>query len=223
MRDKRIVFIFDECHRSQFGETHKKIVNFFPHAQMFGFTGTPILAENAVSNEHGKRTTKDLFKKCLHRYVITNAIADENVLKFSVEYWGKIKRPDGSLIAEPKLDREFYANPDRISLIVDWIINNHDRKTKNKKFSAIFCVSNVENLITYYETFKRKQRQGLHNMRVAAIFPPRDNEADEDANGLIGDPDFNIQTDSSSRSHSRDKLNEFIADYNRMYQTCGLD
>ena len=219
LKDKRIVFIFDECHRSQFGQTHKKIVNFFPHAQMFGFTGTPILADNAVSNEHGKRTTKDLFQDCLHKYVITNAIADENVLKFSVEYWGKIKRPDGSLIAEPKLDREFFANPERISLIVDWIIAHHDRKTKNKKFSAILCVSNVASLITYYETFKRKQRQGLHDLRVATIFTPSDNEADEDANGLIGEPDFNIQTDTSSRNHSRDKLNEFIADYNQMYQT----
>ncbi len=219
LKDKRIVFIFDECHRSQFGETHKKIVNFFPQAQMFGFTGTPILAENAVSNEHGKRTTVDLFRKCLHKYVITNAIADDNVLKFSVEYWGKIKRPDGSLIAEPKLDREFYANPERISLIVDWIINSHDRKTKNKKFSAIFCVSNVENLITYYETFKGKQRQGLHELRVATIFTPRDNEADEDANGLIGDPDFNVSTDENQRSHSRDKLDRFIADYNQLYQT----
>ena len=219
LKDKPIIFIFDECHRSQFGQTHKKIVDFFFQAQMFGFTGTPILAENAVSNEHGKRTTVDLFQECLHKYVITNAIADENVLKFSVEYWGKIKRPDGSLIAEPKLDREFFANPDRISLIVDWIIDNHERKTKNKKFSAIFCVSNVENLITYYETFKRKQRQGLHELRLATIFTPRDNEDDEDANGLIGDPDFNVSTDDSKRSHSRDKLDRFIADYNQLYQT----
>ncbi|MEH1937132.1 MAG: DEAD/DEAH box helicase family protein [Nostoc sp.] len=79
-----MVFIFDECHRSQFGETHKNIVKFFTQAQMFGFTGTPIFADNAASNQHGKRTTKDLFQECLHKYVITNAIADENVLKFSV-------------------------------------------------------------------------------------------------------------------------------------------
>ncbi|MBD2577082.1 type I restriction endonuclease subunit R [Oscillatoria sp. FACHB-1406] len=219
LKDKRIVFIFDECHRSQFGETHKNIVKFFPQAQMFGFTGTPIFADNAAGNQHGKRTTKDLFQECLHKYVITNAIADENVLKFSVEYWGKLKRKDGTLITEPKLDRDFFENPDRISLIVDWIIANHNRKTHGRKFSAMLCVSNVDTLITYYETFKNKQKQGLHDLRVITIFTPSDNEEDEDANGLIGEPDFNISTDKSSSSHSRDKLNEFIADYNQMYQT----
>ena len=219
LKDKRIVFIFDECHRSQFGETHKNIVKFFTQAQMFGFTGTPIFADNAASNEHGKRTTKDLFQECLHKYVITNAIADENVLKFSVEYWGKIKRKDGTLITEPKLDREFFENPERISLIVDWIIANHNRKTHGRKFSAILCVSSVDTLITYYDTFKNKQKQGLHDLRVITIFTPGYNEEDQDANGLIGEPDFNISTDPSNRSHSRDKLNEFIADYNQMYQT----
>lgn len=84
LKDKRIVFIFDECHRSQFGETHKNIVKFFTQAQMFGFTGTPIFADNAASNQHGKRTTRDLFQECLHKYVITNAIADENVLKSKI-------------------------------------------------------------------------------------------------------------------------------------------
>jgi type I restriction enzyme R subunit len=157
LKDKRIVFIFDECHRSQFGETHKNIVKFFPQAQMFGFTGTPIFADNAASNQHGKRTTRDLFQECLHKYVITNAIADENVLKFSVEYWGKLKRKDGTLITEPKSDREFFENPDRISLIVDWIIANHNRKTHGRKFSAMLCVSNVDTLITYYEKFKKTE------------------------------------------------------------------
>ena len=100
LKDKRVVFIFDECHRSQFGDTHKNIVNYFSNAQLFGFTGTPIFAENATANKHGKRTTKSLFGKCLHKYVITDAIKDENVLKFSVEYWGKLKRRDGTLIDE---------------------------------------------------------------------------------------------------------------------------
>ena len=219
LSNKRIVFIFDECHRSQFGETHKNIVKFFTQAQMFGFTGTPIFADNSVSNEHGKRTTKDLFQECLHKYVITNAIADENVLKFSVEYWGKLKRKDGTLITEPKLDREFFANPERISYIVDWIIAHHDRKTSSKKFSAMLCVSNIDNLITYYEIFKSKQKQGLHDLRVITIFTPNDNEADQEANGLIGEPNFNIGTDTSSSIDSRDKLNDFIVDYNQMYQT----
>ena len=89
LRDKRMVFIFDECHRSQFGETHKRINAFFNSIQLFGFTGTPIFVDNAQKNELGKRTTKDLFGKCLHKYVITDAIRDQNVLKFSIEYIGK--------------------------------------------------------------------------------------------------------------------------------------
>ena len=83
-----MVFIFDECHRSQFGETHKRIKTFFQNIQLFGFTGTPIFAENAQKNEMGKRTTKDLFGDCLHKYVITDAIRDQNVLRFSIEYIG---------------------------------------------------------------------------------------------------------------------------------------
>ena len=218
LRDKRIVFIFDECHRSQFGETHTNIVRFFQNAQLFGFTGTPIFAEKNVYVKDGlKFSTERLFQDCLHKYVITNAIADQNVLKFSVEYWGKLKRKDGSLITEPKANREFFENPNRIGLIVDWIIAHHNRKTNGKKFSAMCCVSSVDTLITYYEIFKQKQKQGLHDLRIVAIFTPRDNEDDDDANGLIGDPDFDIET--NTRSHSRDKLNEFIADYNKLYQT----
>jgi type I restriction enzyme, R subunit len=96
LKDERIVFIFDECHRSQFGETHNRIKSFFNEPQMFGFTGTPIFADNAVKNELGKRTTKELFGDCLHKYVITDAIKDENVLKFSVEYVGRYKRKDSA-------------------------------------------------------------------------------------------------------------------------------
>lgn len=217
LRDKRIVFIFDECHRSQFGETHKNIVKFFTKAQLFGFTGTPIFADNAASNQHGKRTTKDLFIECLHKYVITNAIADQNVLRFSVEYWGKIKRKDGTLITEPKTDKEFFENPDRIDLIVDWIIENHNRKTHGRRFSAMLCVSSVKTLITYYNAFKTKQNQGLHDLRIVTIFTPTINEDDEDANGLIGEPDFDLKTNNNS--HSRDKLAQFIDDYNTLYKT----
>lgn len=224
LRDKRIVFIFDECHRSQFGETHKNIVKFFPNAHMFGFTGTPIFSEKNVYIKDGvKLCTATLFTKRLHEYVITNAIADENVLKFSVEYWGTLKdsgkRKDGSLITEPKLDREFFENPNRISLIVDWIIDNHDRKTHNKKFSAMLCVSNIDSLLTYYETFKNKQKQGLHDLRIVTIFTPSINEDDDEANGLIGEPDFDLKADLKTSSHSRDKLAEFINDYNALYQT----
>ena len=218
LKDKRIVFIFDECHRSQFGETHKNIVKFFNQAQLFGFTGTPIFADNASSNALGKRSTIDLFEKCLHKYVITNAIADENVLKFSVEYWGKLKRKDGSLIKEPITDKEFFENPDRISMIVDWIIENHNRKTHNKQFSAILCVSNIDILITYYELFKERQKEGKHDLRIVTAFTSGINEDDADANGLISEPDFDLKTDSVNK-HSRDKLAEYITDYNQLYQT----
>ncbi|GAA6187837.1 type I restriction endonuclease subunit R [Litorivita sp. NS0012-18] len=217
VKDQRVVFIFDECHRSQFGDTHKRIVGFFSKAQMFGFTGTPIFADNAV----GKRTTKDLFAECLHKYVITDAIADENVLRFSVEYWGKLKRKDGSLIDEevPAINvREFYDNPDRIEGVVDWIIQNHDRKTHNKQFSAMLCVSSVDALIAYYETFRRKKEAGQHHLRVATIFTYGPNEADPDADGMIGDPDLNV-ADLPVDVHKRDKLESFVADYNAMFQT----
>lgn len=221
-KDERIVFIFDECHRSQFGETHKRITKFFTQAQMFGFTGTPIFADNASKNDLGKRTTKDLFGECLHKYVITNAIKDENVLKFSIEYWGKLKRSDGSLIDEKVVSidtKEFFENPERIEQIVDWVIANHNRKTHNKDFTAMFAVSNVDTLIQYYETFKAKRLAGEHDLRVVTIYTYGTNEEDKDADGLIGEPDFNIEKDAPQYSHSREKLEEFIADYNEMYQT----
>lgn len=223
LRDKRLVFIFDECHRSQFGDTHKRIVKFFNNAQLFGFTGTPIFADNAVRNVHGKRTTADLFTKCLHRYVITDAIADDNVLKFSIEYWGKLKRKDGSLIDEQVASinrKEFFEHPERIENIVDWIITNHSRKTHNRQFAAILCVGGTNALVTYYDTFQRKKEAGQHNLRVATIFTFQANEEDADANGYISEPDFNIADDPGAgyaHAHKRDKLATYVADYNHMY------
>lgn len=222
LRDKRVVFIFDECHRSQFGDTHKNIVNFFSQAQMFGFTGTPIFAENATANQLGKRTTKDLFDECLHKYVITNAIADENVLKFAVEYWGRFTLKDGST-ADEKVEgintRELWEDPRRINENIDWIIANHSRKTHSKQFSAMLCVSSKELLMKYYEAFKAKKAAGEHDLRVITIFTYGANEEDEDANGLIGEPDFDIKTDDPRTRHSREKLEQCVADYNAMYGT----
>jgi len=219
---KRIVFIFDECHRSQFGNTHRRITDFFTHAQMFGFTGTPIFADNAARNFLGKRTTKDLFGECLHRYVITNAIKDENVLKFSVEYWGKLRRRDGTLIDDQvsSIDtKEFFENPGRIENIVDWIVQNHGRKTHNKAFTAILAVSGIDALITYYEAFKDKKRGDADDLRIVTIFTYGTNEDDKDADGLIGEPDFNIDNVDPRNMHSRDKLQEYIRDYNQLYNT----
>lgn len=217
VKDERIVFIFDECHRSQFGETHKNIVAFFSKAQMFGFTGTPIFVDNSI----GRRTTKDLFGECLHRYVITDAIRDENVLRFSVEYWGKLRRLDGGLIDEEVagIDTdEFFENPDRIGSIVDWVIKNHDRKTRERQFGAIMCVASVDMLIGYYEEFKRRSKEGSHKLRIAAIFTTAVNDDDSEANGLISDPSFELTADQPASSTARMKLSEFVSDYNSMYR-----
>jgi len=222
LKDSRIVFIFDECHRSQFGDTHKRITAFFTRAQMFGFTGTPIFADNAAKNELGRRTTKDLFGEQLHQYVITDAIRDQNVLKFSVEYWGKLKRKDGSLIDEKVAGidtKEFFENPDRTEGIVNWVIQNHGRKTHGKDFTAMMAVSSVDVLIQYYQQFKAKREAGEHDLRIATIFTFAANEEDQDADGLIGDPDFNIETDAPKNRHTREKLDAIIAEYNAQYGT----
>ncbi len=223
LKDKRVVFIFDECHRSQFGETHKRIKGFFNKAQMFGFTGTPIFADNASKNALGKRTTKDLFDECLHKYVITNAIKDENVLKFSVEYWGKFVAKNNNNNSDEDVSgidtKEAFEKEDRINDITNWIIQNHNRKTHNKDFSAMLCVGSVEGLIKYYEAFKAKKEAGEHNLRVATIFSYSANEDDADADGLIEEPDFDIIKDTPKHKHSREKLDEFILDYNKMFKT----
>ena len=234
LKDKRIIFIFDECHRSQFGDTHKRIKEFFGNAQMFGFTGTPIFADNAAKNEHGKRTTKDLFEDCLHKYVITDAIKDENVLKFSVEYVGRYKwrdeRPFASNIdieVEDIDTKELMEDGVRLEKITDYIIAHHSRKTHNRDFTAMFCINNVATLIKYVDLFKRKKEEGLHNLNIATIFSYGVNEDDADANGILNaDQDFD-QVDLEMAAeppagykinlHSREKLEEFIGDYNKLF------
>ncbi len=224
VKDKRVVFIFDECHRSQFGETHKRIVEFFTRSQLFGFTGTPIFADNAVkAGPIRNRTTKDLFGDCLHKYVITDAINDEAVLRFSIEYWGRLRRKDGNLVTDEEVaginTREFFENEHRISEVADWIISNHSRKTIQEYFTSILCVSSVKALIKYYEIFKSKKARGEHDLRIATIFTYTANEEDADANGLIGDPDFDFADSIPTNVHTREKLESFISDYNAMYQT----
>ena len=224
VKDKNIVFVFDECHRSQFGGTHKRIKAFFNNHQMFGFTGTPIFAKNAIANTFGKRTTVELFDECLHKYVITNAIKDENVLRFSIEYVGRYKQKEGNEVdldipVEDINTKELLESPKRLDKIADYIIQNHSRKTHRKAFTGIFCVSSVATLIKYYEIFKAKKEAGLHDLRIATIFSYSANEEDKDANGMIGEPDFDIKEDTPVNKHTREKLDEFIADYNAMYNT----
>ncbi|MEL6655891.1 MAG: type I restriction endonuclease subunit R [Bacteroidota bacterium] len=223
-QQKKVVFLFDECHRSQFGETHQRIKSFFTNAQLFGFTGTPIFAENAVSNKLGKRTTFELFGECLHRYVITNAIKDENVLRFSVEYVGRYTQKDGSevdldIMVEDIDTKELLESPQRLEKITNYIIAHHNRKTHQRAFTAIFCVSSIATLIQYYDYFKAQREAGQHNLRVVTIFSYAANEEDKDADGLIGDPDFDFREDTPVNVHSREKLDEYIADYNQLYGT----
>ncbi len=225
-QDQKIVFIFDECHRSQFGETHKRINAFFRNTQLFGFTGTPILAKNAVRNEHGKRTTTELFGECLHKYVITDAIRDENVLKFSVEYVGRYKRKDSATeidIEVEDIDRkELMESPKRLEKIVDYIIANHKRKTHGKAFSAMFCVNSIETLNKYYDILQQRKEAGLHDLRVVTIFSYTPNEDDADANGFLPD-ELAIAEEPKVlyglHKHSREKLDEAIGHYNTMYGT----
>ena len=225
LKDDRIVFIFDECHRTQFGETHSNIKNFFNNNQMFGFTGTPIFADNAVKNEKGKRTTKELFEECLHQYVITDAIKDENVLKFAVEYVGRYKEKKGNktdvdIEVEAIDTQELMDHPSRLEKIVDYIIANHDRKTHNREYNAIFCVSSIENLVKYYNIFQTKKEAGQHNLKIATIFSYTANEEDPDVNGIIPE-DLMIasegKSDYGNSSHNRDHLERFIGHYNSMF------
>ena len=221
-----MVFIFDECHRSQFGDTHKRIKAYFPKVQMFGFTGTPIFAENASANVHGRRTTKDLFGECLHKYVITDAIRDENVLKFSIEYIRTIKQKEGVTDIEVEAidTAEVMEAEERLDAITDYIIANHNRKTHSRAFTAIFCVSNINTLIKYYELLKKKKEAGEHDLRIGTIFSYQANEDDSDANGFI-ETDFQVDGLSEAgginteNQHSRDKLEGFIQDYNATYAT----
>lgn len=227
LKDAKMVFIFDECHRSQFGATHKKITEFFTNLQLFGFTGTPIFADNAQKNEMGKRTTKDLFGECLHKYVITDAIRDQNVLRFSVEYLGKYKKTGNSEIdidVEAIDSREVLDAPDRLEKIVDYIVQHHDQKTHNKAYSAIFAVSSIANLIIYYDLFKQKIETHKSDIRIATIFTYGANEEDADADGSLSADDYGTSIAAEPEviyksSHSRDKLDEFIGDYNKMFHT----
>jgi type I restriction enzyme R subunit len=223
LRDERLVFIFDECHRSQFGDTHKRIVDFFRNHQMFGFTGTPIFAENATSKAGKKHTTKDLFHEKLHSNVITDAIKDENVLRFAVEYVGRYKKKE-SLATEVDIEvegidtKELMESPERLEKITDYIIEHHAVKTRNKEFTAMMCVSSVDVLIKYYELFAKRKAEGKHNLRVATIFSYTSNEEDKGADGILDEDDEIIGGDGGN-PHTRDKLEGFIGDYNAMFQT----
>lgn len=197
-KDLKTVFIIDECHRSQFGDMHRTISKTFSNAQYFGFTGTPRFKENPSQDG---RSTADIFEKCLHTYLIKDAIKDENVLGFSVDYMKFVDwngRTEEDVMVEGIDTDEVFMADDRIRLIAQDIIDHHGVKTRDKKYNALFTVSSIPLLIKYYDMFKQLN----HNLKIGAIFTYGANE----------DLDKNPE-------HSREALDRIIADYNKMYKT----
>jgi len=215
---EKVVIIFDECHRSQFGQTHAKIKGFFEKAQLFGFTGTPIFAENNV----GGVTTKDVFDECLHKYIITNAISDNNVLGFSIEYVGKYKHKDpytldADIFADSMVEgintKEVLNSDDRLNKISDYLLKDWKLKTKDGKFNAIFAVSSVEVLKKYYNILKAKMPE---DFKIATIFTYK---ANEDESGDMLDVDIFADEGKPVNQHSRDFLEDCITEYNQNFGT----
>ncbi len=193
IRHSRIVMIFDECHRSHFGESHKKIMKFFDNAQVFGFTGTPIFTENAVDGH----TTKEVFGNCLHRYLIKDAINDENVLGFLVEYY------HGNEEVEK-------GNTNRMEEIAKFILNNFNKSTFDGEFDALFAVQSVPMLIRYYKIFKSLNPK----IRIGAVFTyAANNSQDDELTGL------NTGHFVSESTGEADELQAIMDDYNEMFGT----
>ena len=193
IRNSRIVMIFDECHRSHFGDSHKNIVRFFNNTQIFGFTGTPIFAENAVDGH----TTKEIFGECLHKYLIKDAIADENVLGFLVEYY------QGNTDVEN-------SNSNRMEEIAKYILNNFNKSTFDGEFDALFAVQSVPMLIKYYKIFKSLNPK----IRIGAIFTYAANDSQDDAFTGLGTGKYVSDSDGNA-----DELQAIMDDYNRMFGT----
>lgn len=191
IRDKKIVMIFDECHRSHFGESHKNIVGFFRNLQIFGFTGTPIFVENA-KQEH---TTAEVFGECLHKYLIKDAIADDNVLGFLVEYYKG--QDDVDLMAKARM-RE----------IAQFILNNYNHSTFDGEFNALFAVQSVPMLLDYYKIFKELNPQ----IKIGAVFTYA-------ANGSQDDVDTGMNSGFADEKVVADELQDIMDDYNQMFGT----
>ncbi len=217
LREKRIVFIFDECHRSQFGDNHKAIKEFFPKAQLFGFTGTPIFEENATIKQIAGevatlRTTKDLFQRPLHEYTITHAIEDQNVLRFHVDYY----KPEGKTIKPG----ETLAK----RAVVDAILTKHDAATGGRRFNALLATASINDAIEYYNLFKTAQaeRQAPPHefmpLNVGAVFsPPGDVSAD------VRQIQEDLPQERADNQHDPEgkkaALTAIIGDYNESFGT----
>lgn len=215
LRDQRIVFIFDECHRSQFGENHKAIKEFFPKAQLFGFTGTPIFEKNAsytqITGEEAQyKTTEDVFQKELHAYTITHAIDDGNVLRFHVDYF---KPEETDMVGESV----------KKSAIVRTILGKHTAATNHGRFNALFATSSINDAIEYYHLFKKAQlqlsgHQDYEPLNIACVFtPPAEGNKDiaQFQEDLLQEKLDNQQAPEEKKV----ALTEIIKDYNKQFGT----
>ncbi len=223
LRDKRIVFIFDECHRSQFGDNHQAIKEFFPKAQLFGFTGTPIFEANASykrieGEEQTLKTTQDLFQHSLHEYTITHAIEDRNVLRFHVDYYKPEKGgPDSKQAPKP-------GEPLAKRAIVDAILAKHDAATGGRRFNALLATASINDAIEYFRLFEsaqaEKQQADPHwqPLNIAAVFsPPADVSAD------VRQLQEDLPQEQADNRHDpeakKNALKAIIADYNARFST----
>lgn len=220
LSDKRMAIIFDECHRSQFGDNHEAIKTFFPKAQLFGFTGTPIFDENATYKQIDGTvgsyiTTKDVFQQELHAYTITNAIDDRNVLRFHIDYF----KPDDTKKAAK------VADVVSKKAIVEAILSKHDAATNSRRYNAIFATASINEAIEYFELFKLLQEEGKKNEResfkplnIACVFSPPA-EGNKDVKQLQED----LQQEKADNEQEPDKkktaLKSIIDDYNKQYGT----
>ena len=228
LKDKRVVFIFDECHRSQFGDNHKAIKEFFPNAQLFGFTGTPIFDENATySIREGEyasyKTTEDIFQQRLHAYTITHAIEDKNVLRFHIDYFkGNKNQKPGEVISR--------------QAVVEAILNKHNAATNSRKFNAVLATASINNAIEYYQLFKELQnKKQTENpeyvpLNIACVFSPPsqliakqgDQQSQKNAADIKQLQEDLIQEREDNKQNPEEKkkaLSEIIEDYNKQFKT----
>ncbi len=221
LKDKRIVIIFDECHRSQFGENHRAIKNFFPKAQLFGFTGTPIFEKNATYRKidgtiGSYKTTKDIFNKELHVYTITNAIDDKNVLRFHVHYFKQKKNKDDNI---SKINEETNKRA-----VVQTILSKHDIITNERRYNAILATASINDAIEYYELFNTMQKDFSKNnsnfkaLNITCVFTPPA-EGNKDVQQIQEDLPQEKEDNKKEPAKKKIALSKIIDDYNKKYNT----
>jgi len=220
LRNQRIVFIFDECHRSQFGDNHKAIKEFFPNAQLFGFTGTPIFEENATYKQidgtvGSFKTTEDIFQKQLHAYTITHAIEDRNVLRFHIDYFGE--KPQGT--TKPSKKKGTAPAPEAV---VKEILNKHSAATNQQRFNAVLATASINNAIEYYDLLKQVQTERQQadetytHLNIACVFSPPA-EGNKDVKQLQEDLIQEKEDNKKNPEEKKKALKAIIADYNKQY------